>query len=169
MNDYTDDSFWIKRAMAQRYAMKYPHLRRAILGPKIERRTPARKRPVAISTMLELGPLPRRRVVKTDENFTKNLFRIMKEASGYTEYDLTSETRVSRLSMARGIFSLIERKLNYRSTTSVGKVLKKDHSSIVYSTVKTLGERQMGKHKAKFDSFMKHEELKELYDRAAKA
>lgn len=99
-----------------------------------------------------------------DYNLTLHILESIKDATGYTRYDLEyTGRRNNRLVVARSLFVYLERNLNKRSYPDIAAIMSMDHTSCMYLMKKFASLRETNKF---FYEFMNNDKLKLLCERA---
>jgi hypothetical protein len=103
-----------------------------------------------------------KKIDRADYKLTVEILGLIKDACCCTLEDLRSHKRDSGLTIARSLFAFLERRLNKRSTTEIGALINKDHTSILHLKYR-FRDYSNGKI---FEVYMKNARLKELYNKA---
>lgn len=100
------------------------------------------------------------KVDNADYDLTAYILEAIEDACMCSLADLRNGKRDNGLTVARAIYTFIERRLNKRSYPEIGAIMKKDHTSCIYLSER-LAEYKTGKI---FQVYMRNEKLKHLYE-----
>lgn len=99
-----------------------------------------------------------------DYKLTVYILTIIEDVCLSTLDDLRSYRRDAGLTVARALFTYMERRFNRRSHPEIGAILNKDHASCM-NLIDRIKEYEQGKI---FQVYMKDARMKELFDMARK-
>ena len=161
--------------MAKRYAKLHPAKAKSILGYEpIEESKPPKaveKKEVKVKyrspkdIIMEKHSGKRDFVYTADDKITEELLAAIADACMCSFGELRGRRQDTGVPIARSIFCYVERKLNKRSYPDLGKLINKDHTTIMSSVKKFKREY----FKKIFEVYMKNDKLRELVEKAMSA